>query len=552
VLGLPTRSGAQMTLSPAMAEASDGGCEAPVGEITALPASKHLDDAPSTMEHHDQSHDASSTTIFWYAGAKNSPSILKPVSPPGNEIRSISLTTSQLSQLDSDISTISCHEECFYCPDCSEDSACESCLECESCIDCLECEECDEMENLTPFDSSMAGFRPLPDHNYAFWGSNMDASLAMDGQNAQEPNFGDFLVDDDAPNASVEYFSATGEAQPATTGSFHGSNPPTTVTYEETSANLTSADYPYYDPAQDLAGMGGQFAPNTGVYPEPTSFSAPGYPVLGDGGVPLSNQIPSGDFNNLSIEGWTSLSGQPMPATSMPLTNPANDFQAPVPSQAPGYVSVTTGLPYGSEESVVPPPMPNWDLNTNLFPPASSSVAATAYPQQLPGYVHQGAPSSNGYSEDVAPALSNPGPAQHQAEPAAAAPGGPPQKYCRHCGKPCPDSSSLNKHEKTHEEAKMNCWYCREAGVDKNFKRADQLKRHVRKRNGRVSCAALRAKDAAGDVAWVDAGDLVADGRYEIPADFKSTLKGIHGGRFGQNGRGKRANAFYPGSSANS
>ena len=118
-------------------------------------------------------------------------------------------------------------------------------------------------------------------------------------------------------------------------------------------------------------------------------------------------------------------------------------------------------------------------------------------------------------------------------------------KQCPTCAKTFGDSSALSKHKRTHEGANrlFDCSYC-----EKRFNRPDQLKRHVRRGGNKAKPACKALHDPNRQVAWVDGGDIVAGDHYQIPADFKAELQRRHRGRHGQQGRGVRPNAHYPGS----
>lgn len=135
----------------------------------------------------------------------------------GIKFRSTTVTPPQTStQLDchSDRSIFAPCEECFYCPECSDNSDCESCFDQQSCADCVKvCKECDNMDPSSPFPSATenacldcgdwaAFFADTENSCLDFSaGQPLNPSDVANQEDAQEATFNQY-IDFPEPNAS--------------------------------------------------------------------------------------------------------------------------------------------------------------------------------------------------------------------------------------------------------------------------------------------------------------------------------------------------------------
>ena len=450
----------------------------------------HLNDATVAIDHpNERSDDASecpNTSLFHTANKNTHFSV-------GNDLRSVTLTTSQPSQLEiqADISTFSFCEDCFYCPECSNTSDCESCCDVENCFDIFDCNEC-----TGAIATTMNSYTP----------TNEEWAVFVD-------------------------FAATGNEEAAST-----------ITNEEASSGMRNecdallnenfAQIEHH--LQDLQNVGYLFDDATYDRPETIDLQLYGEPqpldcsaYTHDRGVVSQVDIFYGDLSHLTAR----------VLDVMPVITAADDFGAPT-----RIINTQTFNSQYDPINMAPFAHPA-QASSAIYNPGSVLPIDYASLPMVPlshASAFQGALYNNGQSHDTVPA-NNPEPVQR---PLRSAPTAPAAKKCNLCNKEFKDASALSKHRKTHKEAQVPCFYCKQAGVEKSFRRADHLKRHVRKRTGKkVTCTALQ--EGRVKVAWVDAGDTVDDGYYEIPACFKARLREELGGRHGQNGRGKRANAHY-------
>ena len=512
---------------------------------------------------HDTSHAIGSATAEGLPRSR--PPDYKCCDPPaGKGFRSstiITLPTQLDLQADSPSlpSTPYC-EECFYCPDCSSASDCESCADCESYRDCQDCFDLkDTMDSFTEQTNSFTpyGSNPfLPGLLYSD-GSIFDMDGAPEhpsGNHASHIDHHPFVLNQDN---FLGYDNSQWSLGPWS-DSAGGSNAPATWQSAEPDSTagidplLTAVDdtdegaLTFAQPEDDdslFFGIGGQFDSNTN-----DNSAIPN--ALPEAGSDLDMEDMMAECRNVQRGGAEILAAVFPP--SLPVVSTS------------GYYSAATEAPYQAQ-----PSDGQFDFSPQ-FPVVSNSGYVSAVPgplQQTQPYEGQfgiPAPTYNqvGYTAQATPAFASaPANTENPCDTAAAAAAitttntsrtkktaqakEKTLRQCPTCDKAFGDSSALSKHKRTHEGAsrRFECSYC-----EKKFNRSDQLKRHLRREGNKAKPACKALHDPTHQVAWVDGGDIVAGDHYQIPADFKAELQRRHRGRHGQQGRGVRPNAYYPGS----